>query len=68
MVAMANAVSEMLDELHALGPDDGAAEDVELKSRLETYGDLWTLSPFEDEDTFTRLKHLTLNDEDLATS
>ncbi len=61
MIAMADAVSEMLDELRALGPYDGAAEDIELKSRLETYGGLWTLSPFEDEDTFMRLKHLTLN-------
>ncbi len=66
MIAMADAVSEMLDELRSLGPYDAAAEDIELKSRLEAYGDLWALSPFEDDETFVRLKYLALNGEDSA--
>ncbi len=59
---MADAVSAMLNELRDLGPyDDDASEGIQLKSRLEAYGDLWTLSPFEDEDTFVRLKLLARN-------
>ncbi len=68
MIAMADAVSEMLNELRSLGPYDAAAEGIELRSKLEAYGDLWTLSPFEDNETFIRLKHLALSGENSAIS